>query len=207
MAEDKVCCIKRYYGLCPDHGMDANAHASLVKTSINYHALRPLMDDLAQEAANLMAWEKQTSRERGKTAEGRTVTALGYALQALRKKSKPSWRKRKMLNAARAIEMTNLAKQKKAKRQPKLLAFYTKAYIRAGNKRIMQAAKQAENDVTLTMTSSHLGFPDSFIDVFLPSIGWMLARSIEDEVEKHFLSQGFSVKISHYESRMFISWK
>jgi hypothetical protein len=86
MNEDKVCCEKRYYGLCPEHGMDPEAHASLVKSSIAYRLLKPLMIDVTQEVANLMAWEKETARERGKTAEGRTVTALGYALKALHAK-------------------------------------------------------------------------------------------------------------------------
>jgi hypothetical protein len=89
MSEDKVCCENRYYGLCPDHGMNPEVHASLVKTSIAYHALRPLMIDVAQEVANLLAWEKtdrEGAKERGKTAEGRTVTALYYAQKALQKK-------------------------------------------------------------------------------------------------------------------------
>ena len=43
--------------------------------------LKAAADGMALEVANLMAWETQTARERGKTAEGRTVTALGYALK------------------------------------------------------------------------------------------------------------------------------
>ncbi len=52
--------------------------------------LREVADGLALEAANLMAWEKQTARERGKTSEGRTVTALGYALEEYRKFAAPA---------------------------------------------------------------------------------------------------------------------
>lgn len=48
------------------------------------------LDNLLQEVSNLMAWETQDARQRGKTAEGRTVTALYYAakkVESLRNKN------------------------------------------------------------------------------------------------------------------------
>ena len=46
MADDKVCCIKRYYGLCPDHGMDEAVHASLVETSKKYYDIALIADEM-----------------------------------------------------------------------------------------------------------------------------------------------------------------
>ena len=44
---------------------------------------RDALREVVKEAANLVAHEKGDAKERGKTAEGRTVTALIHALTAL----------------------------------------------------------------------------------------------------------------------------
>lgn len=48
---------------------------------------RRLFEEVAHEAANLLSWEKfetpEERRENGRTARGRTVNALYYAIKAL----------------------------------------------------------------------------------------------------------------------------
>ena len=95
---DKVCCGKRYYGFCSDHGMDPASHAELVHRSMRLGEVERqfIKFELIVKSARALAAQLDVVHEdpeytaiftaahvRGQPYEGATYVAEFNALKAL----------------------------------------------------------------------------------------------------------------------------
>jgi hypothetical protein len=113
-----------------------------------------------------------------------------------------------MISASEARLMMEVGRAKKAQREPRIIAFYTKAFLRMADCQIRRAAKKGESYEDMKLRTNRLGFIDGFIAAFLPFTSFEMDKKIWAAVSGELKERGFKVSgMSDWTSGFRVSWE